>query len=225
VTPPFDLEMVERETDGAIAAGHRIFQTHRYADTDAGQVQYLLDILDPPEGAMVLDAGCGIGEVARLMAATRRDLFFILMNLSMHQLAKCPEGIQFMHALDDCQATLLRSNVVDCVMFSSALCQMDTARALGEAHRVLNPGGVLLVNDMAHPGGHLPDLEQILAARVLGQDELVALVEQAGFTIDRIELPSFDASHFIALAKDAGIAEHIHGIYPIIIRATARKEA
>lgn len=222
--PPFNLAAIDQSTDAVLALGHRIMQTHRYSESDEAHVGILLDILDPPRDAIILDAGCGVGEVSKIMSALRPDLSFVLMNLSLHQLSKCPTGEQYLHALDDCHATLLNDNSVDCVMFSSSLCQMDIEVALAEAHRMLKPGGVLMVNDMYREGGNAEELEQVLAARVLPQHKLLGMVRKAGFQITACRhLPS-DSSHFTDLAKDAGIGHLVEGIEPIIIRATARKE-
>lgn len=223
--PPVDVAAIDRETDAIIARGHRIFQTHKYAPDDAEHVAFLLRRLDPPPGALVLDAGCGIGEVPRLMSIARPDLRFILMNVSMHQLALCPVGEQFCQVLDDCHETLLTTSSIDAVMFSSALCQMDTPVALAEAHRVLKPGGVLLVNDMVNEGGDRAALEQAVAARVLSRAELLEQVAAAGFDIDHAQSPACYSSHFDELAEEAGIGDLVAGIEPIIIRAIARKDA
>lgn len=223
--PPFDLAVVDSATGPALEAGHRIFQTHRYAKDDAGHVAFLLEKLDPKPDAMVLDAGCGIGEVSRLMSIARPDLAFVLMNVSALQLSHCPTGEQYLHALDDCHASLLTDESMDAVMFSSALCQMDIDVALAEAFRVLKDGGVLLVNDMAHLDGAPEGLEQAIAARVLRPEEWVHAVGNAGFLIDFVSNPDADDTHFSKMAEDAGILELIEGIIPIVIRAEKRKEA
>ena len=88
--PPFNLAAVERATIAGMRDGHRLFQTHRYAADDTAQVRLLLDVLAPPRNATILDAGCGIGEVSRLMAALRPDLFFVMSNISPRQLATVP---------------------------------------------------------------------------------------------------------------------------------------
>lgn len=223
--PPVDIAAIDAATDGAIAAGHRIFQTHLYGDSDTEHVDILMSVMAPPLNAMVLDAGCGIGEVSRLMSAARPDLSFILMNLSVLQLSKCPVGEQYMHLLDDCHATILNDNVVDVAMYSSALCQMDAPVALAEAYRIIKPGGVLMVNDMTHQGDALDKLEQAVGARVLGIEALTGLIRFAGFEVQEVIRPQYDDSHFVEMAGNMGLADQVTGIKPIIIRAVSRKEA
>ena len=218
--PPFDLSAVDAASAQVLAEGHRILQTHRFGVSDRDQVDVLLDILDPPASAIVLDAGCGVGEVSRIMSDARPDLSFILMNVSMYQLAQCPVGDQFFHALDDCHKTLIRAGYCDAVMFSSALCQMDIAVALAEAHRMLKPGGILLINDMVRTAGSPEAMEQAIAARVLAQDDLLALVTAAGFAADVRTPVKYNDQHFQAMLAQAGFADLGVGIEPVIIRAT-----
>jgi SAM-dependent methyltransferase len=219
VRPPFDLAAVDAATVQVVADGHRILQTHRYGADDRAHVKVLLDLMDPKDGAMVLDAGCGIGEVSRIMGKMRPDLSFILMNISLYQLSQCPIGEQYMHALDDCHQTLLNDSVVDAVMFSSALCQMDIQVALAEAHRVLSPGGILLVNDMVRTSGDPMIMEQAIAARVLPQSELVRLIVDAGFSAEVVTPHDYDDSNFRNLLGKALRAGLIDGVYPAVIRA------
>lgn len=219
--PPFNLAAVEAATDSAVAAGHRLLQTHKYGETDADHVALLLDIMAPPEDAMVLDAGCGIGEVSRLMSEVRPDLSFVLMNISMHQLTQCPVGEQYLHALDDCHATLLNDASMDAVMFSSALCQMDIAVVLAEVRRVLKQGGILLVNDMVRVKGSADEMEQAIAARVLPTLALHDLIVDAGFQIDEWDEPQHDSTHFDAMLADAGLGHMVGDVKPVVIRAHA----
>ena len=223
--PPFNLAAVEMATVHCVTAGQRVLQTHFYANDERGQVAYLLEQMQPPQGAIVLDAGCGIGEVSRLMAEMRPDLAFVLANISPYQLSLCPDGKQFMPLLTDCHALDINDGTIDAVMYSSALCQLDETVALAEAARVLKEGGILLINDMARERDDDGLMERALAARVLKQDELIAAVEAAGFTITSITEPEFSDAHFRELLAEGGIQHLIDGVYPIIIRATKGRVA
>lgn len=221
--PPFNLQAVEAVTPLAISAGHHVMQTHYYADTPESHVAHLLDWMNPPANAAVLDAGCGIGEVSRLMAQVRPDLSFILVNISPLQLSLCPDGERFRRVCADCHAmTDIEDGSVQAVMYSSALCQMDTEVALAEAHRVLAEGGVLLINDMVRTGSDGQRIEQTLAARVLTEQGLLGFVEGAGFTINLAMEPAGSDAHFRKLLADAGIEDIIEGISPFVIRAIKR---
>lgn len=221
--PPFNLQAVEAVTPLALSSGHHVMQTHYYAETPERHVAHLLDWMNPPANATVLDAGCGIGEVSRLMAEARPDLTFVLVNISPLQLSLCPDGERFLRVCADCHAmTDIADGSVQAVMYSSALCQMDTAVALAEAHRVLAEGGVLLINDMVRMGPDGERIEQTLAARVLTEQDLLSFVEGAGFTIDLAMKPAGSDAHFRELLADAGIEDIIEGIGPFVIRATKR---
>ena len=220
--PPFDLAAVERATLAGMRDGHRLFQTHRYAADDMAQVRLLLDVLAPPRNATILDAGCGIGEVSRLMAELRPDLFFVMSNISPQQLALCPAGARFAPVLDDCHAMCFDDGVFDAVMFSSALCQMDTSVALREARRVVKAGGALLVNDMVRDSDDGGLMEAALAARVLRPDALRAMIAAAGFDIERFETPPFDDTQFRDMLVRDGLERVLDGISAVIVRAVPR---
>ena len=125
--PSFNLEAVDMATKVAMDRGDRILQTHWYANTDDGQASYLLAILDPPLNSVILDNGCGIGEICRIFAKKRPDLEFVMTNISSYQLGFCPDG---MIICCDSHQLNLPSNCVDCVMLSCTLCQLDAEIAL-----------------------------------------------------------------------------------------------
>lgn len=215
--PAFNLAAVEAATTAGVAAGHRVFQTHKYAATDAEHVAYLLEILAPPPGALVLDNGCGIGEVPRLMHQTRPDLRFVLVNLSEMQLGMCPQGRQFIPLVCDSHRLDLPANCVDAVMFSSSLCQMDEARALAEAYRVLVPGGTLLVNEPTRVSGDGQALEQALACRTLTFNEMLAAIEHAGFKVNLHLRPVGSSEHMRRLMGEG--AHMMDNVEPLIVKA------
>lgn len=218
--PPVSIEQIDAGTRVVLEYGHRLFQTHRFGASDVEQIEILLAAMSAPLGAVVLDAGCGVGEASRLMAEARPDLSFVLVNLSEYQLSHCPAGERFHRMLGDCHAMPIADGSVGVVMYSSSLCQMDTAIALREAARVLAPGGVLLINDMIRDGGDQGLMERSIGARVLELKDLLSFVRAAGFRIDFVIEPAFDDNEFkamIAIAGHGGMADHVR---PVIIRAT-----
>lgn len=215
--PPFDLQAVNAATDIALASGHRVLQTHRFASTDIDQVKYLLDLMNPIEGGIVLDAGCGVGEVSRIMSQLRPDLKFILLNISEHQLAHCPTGPQFIHVLGDCHSMKFADECVDAIMYSSTLCQLDTEVALKEAYRVLKIGGVLLINDMVRTGGDGQEMERLLAARVLGLSELEDYL--ADFVISKFFIPPVTTDFLKDLLATDGCEGLMDNVHPVLIVA------
>jgi SAM-dependent methyltransferase len=221
VKPPFDLALIDRLTPVILERGYRIMQTHRYHQDDLAHVTVLLGVLDPPEGAWVLDAGCGIGEVSRLMHVLRPDLTFAMANVSEAQLACCPVDERLLPTLDDCHALPeFWTGIFDAVMFNSSLCQMDEALALAEAARILKkPGGILLLNELIREVGEPAPMEQALACRTLTRPQLRAAVEAAGFRVESVDEPAYDDTHFRELLRESGQEALADGVRPVLLRA------
>ena len=140
-------------TQGLMAAGQRIFQIFQ-RESEAEHARFLLAEFAPRHGAMVLDVGCGVGEVARLMKEMRPDLNFILLNISATQLALCPPEFDRIHA--GVESIPLPDQSVDAVMACYVLGHADKEKALAEMRRVLKPGGILFIYDVR--GGAMPEL-------------------------------------------------------------------
>jgi len=211
--PNFNLEVVDMATKLAMDKGDKILQTHWYADTDEGQAEYLLDTLDPPLNSVILDNGCGIGEICRIFAQKRPDLEFVMTNISSYQLGFCPDG---MIICCDSHQLNLPSNCVDCVMLSSTLCQLDAQIALDECYRVLVDGGILLINDMVRNNDNT-DLETNLAARVVKPQKMRDQIEFAGFTIDQFVVGTGSDSKFRAMLEQN--AHWLDDVQSVIVRA------
>lgn len=211
--PNFNLELVNMATKVAMDRGDRILQTHWYADTDEGQADYLLATLNPPLNAVVLDNGCGIGEICRLFAKKRPDLQFVMTNISQYQLDFCPDGVKI---CCDSHELKLPSDCVDAVMLSSTLCQLDAQVALDECYRVLVDGGILLINDMVRFNNNT-ELEDNLAARVVSPQKMREQVEFAGFTIDKFLIGEGDDRKFKKMM--AGNEHWLNEVKSVIVRA------
>lgn len=174
-------EAVTTATHNALAQGIRVLNAFLLAETETAHVQRLLELMDPPFGAVVVDAGCGVGEVARLMQAERPDLCFKLVNINGSQLAECPEGMQ--RICCDFDHLPMADGSADVVMFNFSLCHADDwLKTLREAHRVLKPGGILFVFDMARYAGDNALMDQLVAAHAYSPQQIDKVMHRAGFT-------------------------------------------
>jgi ubiquinone/menaquinone biosynthesis C-methylase UbiE len=215
---PAELAQLEAATALALASGHRVLQTHRLAPSDREHVRLLLDWLAPPPGALVLDAGCGVGEVARIMTTLRPDLHCVLANISPLQLARCPVGPAFTHLHANCEALPLEPATVDAVMFHSALTQMNARAALAEAARVLKPGGVVSLFEMAHAGADPDAFEAATSARVHTVSELIGYGFEAGLNVRAVDTPPTDDSQFRAALRERGQQALMAPVFAVLMR-------
>jgi SAM-dependent methyltransferase len=136
------------------------------------------------------------------------------------QLELCPKGPLYHPVLADWHDMKLpRMPEAAGVMFSSALCQMDTEVALRQAYDALKPGGVLMVNDMYRIRGDGREMEERLAARVMPLTKLLGFIDAAGFRIEKTHMPVYDDSHFQALLDESGMRHYAFDIRPVLVRA------
>lgn len=147
-----DDVMVGEVTNYLVGSGVRIFQIFQHG-TEREHASFLLDKLGLGSG-VVLDVGCGVGEVPRLMKEARPGLEFVLLNISQSQLELCPPFRKIHASVEDIP---LPDCSVDAVMACYVLGHADKDKSLSEMRRVLKPGGVLLVVDIT--GGRIDALE------------------------------------------------------------------
>lgn len=216
-----DFEQIDKVTPIAVAQGVRLMQSHIFGYNDRDHVEFLLDFADLPQDAFVVDMGCGIGEFAKIAGRLRPDLHWKLVNLSRAQLDMCPKGGRFAHLYRDAHDTGIADDSVQAVVFTTALVQMDMFRALREAARILEPGGVLFVSEMVRIDGDNDWWETHLKGRVPTVREFTSAVLQAGFRDDtQYMYPWGDDRKFRDMLGDNG--KQLDLVRPMLYRARKR---
>lgn len=137
---------VAQVTGQLTADGVRLLSFFRMAEDDVEHVRQQLEQMNLPRGASVLDAGCGVGEFARLASAIRPDLRFTLLNVSDAQLALCPDGHTKIRA--DFHSIPVESGGFDAVLLDYAIGHGELGPLLVELSRVLKHGGMLFIHDL-----------------------------------------------------------------------------
>ncbi len=174
--------------------------------------------VDLPDGAEILEIGCGYGDgallIARRFAGSRVvgvDLDEEIIAAARHKVARPPrwardvatERITFV--CGDAAALSFPDAAFDAALLFGMLHHINAwRRAIAEAHRILKPGGVLafeeaLIADRPwrfnRQFGHVP----------FDASELREALEAAGFRILRFRKPWYLPMCFVRAVKAAGM--------------------
>lgn len=146
-----NIDQINEGTAALVAAGHRVFQIHRFAEGDMAHLTRLERWAEIPLSARVLDMGSGTGEMAKVFAELRPDLSFTLVNLSQTQLDYSPIWMRG-HCCSFCKVPE-QNESFDAVMFCFSIGHENASEAISEAYRLLKKGGVLFIYDMVRVSG------------------------------------------------------------------------
>ena len=141
------------------------------------------------EGKRVIDVGCGDGSLARHLA--RHGATVLGVECSPRQLAKARAaeavaGVEIVEGVG--QALPAPDASADVVVFFNSLHHVPAefmAAALGEAARVLKPGGLAYVSEPLPEGAFFEAVRPIDDETVVRALALAALRAVAGFTLER----------------------------------------
>lgn len=201
-------------TEAFINRNHRVFQIYWLDKTLEGHIAKLLEFYDPPVGAKIVDLGCGIGEVARLMKQKRPDLDFVLLNKSASQLALCPDEFEKVEAnfhnlpLDQASA--------DAVMINYALGYSNPQYLINEIAWLLKENGELYIYDIA--SFRSKNIE-VFNYRVFSFKEIIKVVFSEGFFLVRShQNPPYYHEHFLDVVDQKTFVRLFSDVYPFIAK-------
>ena len=187
----------------------------------------LIAMADVPASAAILDVACGLGGTLRLLNARQERARLTGLNLDPRQIALCrrlvaARGNTLGWLVGDAGRLPLADAAFDAVLCIEAMFHFaDRGQFLGEAARVLRPGGVLVVSDLLLSASDAPmPLEPALIERVLRADygpwpqpwtaeaDLLALAADAGLSCtDWIDASAATLPSYRTIAR----TPHRHG--------------
>jgi ubiquinone/menaquinone biosynthesis C-methylase UbiE len=139
---------------------HQLFSTNRY-----GQMRWILDRIEVPASARVLELGCGTGLLWRGATQISSGWRIVLTDMSegmlretRTNLARLGRGFTFAQA--DAQSIPFRDASFDAVIANHMLYHVpDIPRALVEMRRVLKPSGFCYAATMGR--AHMQELDEL----------------------------------------------------------------
>jgi ubiquinone/menaquinone biosynthesis C-methylase UbiE len=210
----FDLNAVGIATKAAISSGCYVLQAHRFAKNDALHLLKLLKWADLPLGAQIVDLGSGTGAMAYSWKSVRPDLDFCLVNVSQAQLDSLPQFCEQI-CCDMCDVPK-PDNCFDAAVCCFAIGHVDAEKAFAEMRRLVRPGGIIFVYDMARYEGTNEKIHE-LAYAVEARKVMEETAKGAGLILDFYmepqEVGSF-GKEFIGPAYE----DYFAGVKPAIWR-------
>jgi len=198
-------------------------------------VQWIADLTGLGPGRVVADVGAGTGKLTRLLLSTGARVIAVEPIQAMREVLR--ESVAGVEVMDGVAESLpLADASVDVVTVAQAFHWFDHAKAIPELHRVLRPGGALVLiwnsRDMSDPLQRA--LEELLAPlrqdapyqlggawrKPLDASELFAAPDEARFAIeqqmtrqgvrDRITSTSFVAA--MPTEERAALLQRVDGL-------------
>jgi cyclopropane fatty-acyl-phospholipid synthase-like methyltransferase len=154
----------------------------------------LIDRLEVGPGDRVLDVGCGIGKPA-LRVATTTGASVVGITISESQVEQATaravaEGLdsQVTFQFADGMATPFPDASFDAILAFESINHMDRARALCEMHRVLRPGGRVVLTDVTPPSDrtYRPEEEPGVVTSLVRFEDWPRLVGDAGLRLEEL---------------------------------------
>ena len=210
------LDVIDKHVEKSFKEGHKVLQFFRFAENEHLHVARLLNWAEFKLNSKVIDLGCGTGEVSRIMSEIRKDLSFCLVNISEFQLGLTKADKK--HCCDFCNVPE-PDHSFDAAMFCFSIGQSDANRAIKEAFRLINSGGVLFIFDMVRE--NKGRLKMPLEVAVNRRSDMETAAKKAGFILD-LYMEPYDNGEYGRLMFGANYEITLDGAIPAIWRFTKK---
>jgi SAM-dependent methyltransferase len=155
----------------------------------------------------ILDAGCGTGAILQRLGSPQKN---VGIDLAAEAISFCRErGLNNVRQGDICALPFADASF-DAVISSSVLYHgwvTDVATAVREMHRVLRPGGLLLINVPAFRFLHSAHDDAVMTARRFRKPEIRKVLRDQNFTISRLTYWTSLLFPFAVAARTLGASQ------------------
>ena len=198
------------ETDEYLAHGLKLFLCARLGETEKEHSEKYHQLVGFKKGSTVVDMGCGIGEMGRLLQKCDETLNVFNVTNSPRQCEIAQQSGSHC-VLADFHTTGLPSGGAQYVMFNESFGYGNPKQLLQEAARLLSDGGWVVIKDFSPK----TPLEQVHASSWdytgYPMHEILAAAAQARLALLWMKRPKFSYNHFKRFFQDSAKMQKWHG--------------
>lgn len=193
--------------DHFMANGANLFNATRLAPTEMEHCRIYYDFVQPKPGAIIVDLGCGVGEVGAWFQWFDPSLHVMNVVNDASLIARMTELKRdcINRSMDD---TGLPEGMADNVMFNESIGYVPLEAAFKEAARLLKPGGTLTIKDFSITDPqvqkfHLDNWDYTISQPT----EFITKAMAAGFSVQALIHPPIFTKHWYEIMEKSEVAK------------------
>lgn len=193
--------------DHFMANGANLFNATRLAPTEAEHCKIYYDFVNPNPNALIVDLGCGVGEVGAWFQKFDPSLHVlnVVNNDALIERMVSLKRDCINRSMDD---TDLPDGIADNVMFNESIGHVPLMAAFKEAARLLKDGGVLTIKDFSITDPMTAELYLHNWDYTISQPAaFAAAAAQSGFSMQALIHPPMFTKHWFDIIEKSDVAK------------------